>query len=63
MAWLQVMHGQGLRAQSYHPLADLPNEGDVEQYLASVKGIVSRCVDVMPDHAAYIAKHCAATPL
>jgi tryptophan halogenase len=63
LAWLQVMHGQGLRARSYHPLADLPGEGQVEEYLASVKGIVSRCVDVMPDHAAYIAKHCAATPI
>jgi tryptophan halogenase len=61
-AWLQVMHGQGLRAKSYHPLADLPGEAQVEEYLASVKGIVARCVDVMPDHAAYIAKHCAANP-
>jgi tryptophan halogenase len=60
LAWLQVMHGQGLRARSYHPLADLPGEREVEQYLASVKGIVARCVDVMPDHAAFIAKHCAA---
>jgi tryptophan halogenase len=62
MAWLQVMHGQGLRAESHHPLADLPSETQVEDYLASVKGIVARCVDVMPDHAAYIARHCAANP-
>jgi tryptophan halogenase len=61
-AWLQVMHGQGLRARSYHPLADLPGESQLEEYLASVKGIVSRCVDVMPEHAAYIAKYCAARP-
>ncbi|HEY6126060.1 MAG TPA: tryptophan halogenase family protein, partial [Steroidobacteraceae bacterium] len=59
VAWLQVMHGQGIRANSYHPLADLPGEAQVEEYLASVKGIVARCVDVMPDHSAYIAKHCA----
>jgi tryptophan halogenase len=60
MAWLQVMHGQGLRARSYHPLADLPSEREVEEYLASVKGIVARCVDVMPDHEAFVTKHCAA---
>jgi tryptophan halogenase len=63
MAWLQVMHGQGLRARSYHPLADLPAESQVEEYLASVRDIVARCVDVMPDHAAFIARHCAARPL
>jgi tryptophan halogenase len=63
VAWLQVMHGQGLRARSYHPLPDLPSETEVEDYLVSVKGIVARCVDVMPDHAAYIAKHCRANPV
>jgi tryptophan halogenase len=63
VAWLQVMHGQGLRARSYHPLADLPSETEVEDYLVSVKGIVARCVDVMPDHAAYIARHCRANPV
>ena len=62
MAWLQVMHGQGLRARSYHPLADLPSESQVEEYLASVKNIVARCVDVMPDHGAFIAQQCAASP-
>jgi tryptophan halogenase len=63
VAWLQVMHGQGLRAHSYHPLADLPSESQVEEYLTSVKSIVSRCVDVMPEHSAYIARHCAASPI
>jgi hypothetical protein len=63
IAWMQVMHGQGLRARSYHPLADLPSESQVEEYLTTVKGIVSRCVDVMPAHSAYIARHCAADPI
>ena len=62
VAWLQVMHGQGVRTDSYHPLADLPTENQAAEYLASVQGIISRCVDVMPDHAVYIAKHCAAQP-
>ena len=38
MAWLQVMHGQGIRAESYHPLADLPSEAQVEEYLGQRQG-------------------------
>ena len=29
-------------------------------YLAGVHDLIGRCADVMPDHAEYIAGHCAA---
>ena len=60
VSWLQVMHGQGIRPKSYHPLTDLISEDEIQQYLEEVEGVIKKCVDVMPTHATYIADHCAA---
>lgn len=59
VAWLQVMEGQNLKAESHHSLVDLQSESDTAEYLESVCSVIAKCVAVMPDHADYIAKHCA----
>ncbi len=59
-AWLQVMNGQGLKPQAWHPLVNLHTEQAIAQYLEDVHGVVLQCATVMPEHAAYIAEHCAA---
>jgi tryptophan halogenase len=58
--WLQVMHGQNLQAAGYDPLADLLPLEEMEKYLESIRDVIGQCVQHMPDHAAYIAQHCAA---
>lgn len=60
VAWLQVMHGQGLRAQGYHPLVDLIGEDEIREYLEGVRGVIAKCAQVMPGHAEFIARQCAA---
>ena len=60
VAWLQVLHGQGMRATGYHPLVDAHSAADVEELLGNVKGVIDKCVAVMPDHAAFIEEHCKA---
>jgi tryptophan halogenase len=62
VAWLQVMHGQHLAAKAYHPLVDSLDEAEITAYLAQVHEVIQRCAAVMPDHAAFIAQHCAAAP-
>ena len=52
--WLQVMHGQGVKARGYHPLVDLLEESDVAAFLAQTGGVIEKCVDVMPTHAHYV---------
>lgn len=59
-SWLQVMVGQRLRPRSYHPFADLRPEADVLAYVQHVEQVIAKCVRVMPAHADYIARHCAA---
>ena len=60
VGWIQVMEGQNLVPQRHHPLAELQSEQDTQDYLEGVRQVIAKCVDVMPDHAAYIAQHCAA---
>ena len=59
-SWLQVMHGQGLRAKGYHPLVDQRSEADIAAFLVNVKDVVLRCAEHMPTHEEYIASCCAA---
>ena len=63
VSWLQVMHGQRIRPKSYHPLTDLLTEKEIQTYLQEIEGVIKACVDVMPTHADFIAKNCAATPM
>ncbi len=63
VSWLQVMHGQRIHAQSYHPLTDLLPEEEIQQYLAEVEDVISTCVDYMPKHADFIAQNCKADPI
>jgi len=59
VGWLQVLEGQNMPIEGYHPLADTQSEADIAEYMASVRDVIRKCVDVMPSHEEYIAKHCA----
>jgi len=61
VSWLQVMHGQRIRPESYHPLADMLPDSEIDRYLDEVAGVIDACADYMPTHAQFIAEHCAAT--
>ena len=60
VAWLQVMQGQHGACHGYHPLVDSLDEPAIAEYLGGIHQLIGRCVDVMPDHADFIARHCAA---
>ncbi len=60
VSWLQVMQEQNWHADAYNPLVDLQDESEIAEYLAGVRSVIEKCVEVMPEHAAYIAEHCAA---
>ena len=59
VSWLQVLHGQGIVPRGYHPLVDVQPEERIAEFLASVRGVIGKCVEVMPTHDAFIARHCA----
>ena len=60
LSWIQVMQGQRVAAQAYHPLADLRPEAEVAEFLHDVQNVIDKCVKAMPTQADFIAAHCAA---
>jgi tryptophan halogenase len=59
-SWIQVMLGQGLMPQAYDPGVDLRSDQETLGFLKNIEEVIAKCVDVMPDHAAYIAQTCRA---
>ncbi len=60
LSWVQVLEGQRIHAQGYHPFADLRATEEVRAFLADTRRVIAACVETMPTHAEFIAKHCAA---
>jgi tryptophan halogenase len=60
VSWVQVMIGQGIVPARYHPLVDQMSDADLRLFMQGVRNVVASCVDAMPPHEAFIARHCAA---
>jgi tryptophan halogenase len=59
-SWVQVMLGQHIVPQHYHPAVDLVPDQEIAGLVDSVKTVIATCVDAMPMHAQFIARHCTA---
>lgn len=59
--WAQVMIGQGVLPTGYDPLVDQMPDADLPKFLASIRDVVSRNVDLMPTHQQFIDRECKAT--
>ncbi|KUO54241.1 MAG: tryptophan halogenase [Sphingomonadales bacterium BRH_c3] len=60
-SWIQVMLGQGIIPHGYDPLVDIRSEAQILQYLGNIENVIRKCVAVMPTHADFVGKYCAAT--
>ncbi|PTT75776.1 tryptophan halogenase, partial [Pelomonas sp. HMWF004] len=58
-SWVQVMMGQGLTPQRYHPVADLMGPDELSRFLGDIHLKVSRTVAGLPQHKAYVEQLCA----
>jgi tryptophan halogenase len=63
VSWVQVMLGQGIVPEHYHPLVDQVDPADMDGYIVSVGRVIANCVQAMPSHAAFIERCCAAEPV
>ena len=61
-SWLQVLWGQGVRPRASHPFVEAVAPHDREGYLRDLRGLLAQATQQLPDHADFIARHCAATP-
>jgi len=59
-SWLQVMLGQGIMPEQYHPAAAVMSDEELRTFLASIKSRVDRTVAQLPGHRAYLDQYCDA---
>ena len=62
VAWLQVLLGQNVSPENYHPMADVISDDQLSQFLSGIKAVVSNRATRFPDHRDWLDKHCAAIP-
>jgi tryptophan 7-halogenase len=58
--WLQVLLGQRIEPARHHPLADELGEQQLEHFLADIRTLVGRAVNILPPHHEFVARHCGA---
>jgi tryptophan 7-halogenase len=61
-SWVQVLIGQGL-AMRADPMTAMLGDDELREILGEVVAVNAAVAAAMPDHAAYIARHCQAPPL
>ena len=57
-SWVQVMLGQGLMPNQYHPIVDLMEDEELVTFLNNIKSGVKNKVDNWPDHNDFIQHYC-----
>ena len=53
-SWNQVMLGQRLSPEGYHPVADAMSAEDLKRYLDGLRSSISAVVDKLPSHAEFV---------
>lgn len=59
VAWQQVMIGQGVIPEDYHPVVDGLTEVQLSGMLKDLKTIFDRAVDDIPDHRKFLEQYCS----
>lgn len=56
-SWVQVMMGQGLIPEGYHPIVDQMSGPELSQFLAKNMEKVEQGMSQLPDHSAFIRRY------
>ncbi|WP_203291238.1 tryptophan halogenase family protein [Maricaulis parjimensis] len=59
-SWLQVMLGQGLLPEFYHPIVDKMPRDELQRFLDQIRQSVSQTVAGLPLHEDYVSQYCGA---
>ena len=57
-SWPQVMLGQGIEPQCYHPIVDLMSEQELRQFMQIQGQKVDRALKQLPTHQEFIERYC-----
>jgi tryptophan halogenase len=59
-SWTQVMLGQGLTPEQYHPIVNMMDDTELESFLSSIDQSVKSKVSQLPKHLDFINYYCKA---
>jgi tryptophan halogenase len=59
-SWTQVMLGQGLMPEQYHPIVNMMSDEELKGFLGNLKHNVDRLVEQLPSHQQFIDNYCKA---
>jgi len=62
-SWIQVMLGQGLMPEQYHPIVDEMTDEELQRFMRGAEASVTKQVSRLPEHQAFIDHYCKATDL
>ena len=61
--WVQVMLGQGLIPEQYHPIVNAMSKDEIGKHLVDIHRQVEEQVEQLPDHQQFIDDYCKAPPV
>jgi len=59
-SWIQVMLGQGLMPEQYHPIVNMMSDDELQQFLSGIHGSAQKLVSQLPEHQRFIDHYCKA---
>ena len=59
LGWVQVLTGQGITPERYHPVVDAISDQQLDKYMQDLKTIMQNEVAKMTTHEQFIAANCA----
>jgi len=57
-SWIQVMIGQGLMPEQYHPIVNMMSDEELEHFLTSINKTAYKVVGQLPEHQRFIDHYC-----
>ncbi|MFT5758842.1 MAG: tryptophan halogenase [Alteromonadaceae bacterium] len=57
-SWMQVMIGQGLIPENYHPIVDNMSDDELKRFLDHIKDNINNTVRQLPKHHVFIKQFC-----
>ena len=61
-SWIQVMLGQGLVPEQYHPIVNMMSDEELTRFLTGIHDAVGKMTSQLPDHQRFIDHYCRAEP-
>ncbi|MDE0421734.1 MAG: tryptophan 7-halogenase [Gammaproteobacteria bacterium] len=60
-SWIQVMLGQGLVPEQYHPIVNMMSDDELTRFLSGIHSTVANMIGQLPEHQRFIDHYCKAS--